>query len=195
MPCQIVDVPSPSVYTTWTILSRLGMVGTVTIEDTALRWNITSIAGSPLSLPLNFTFGGPTNIPLVGDWNGTGEGIGAYDPAEAIFYLKYTLSSGDADYSCQYGVVGNIPLSWYDLANNKDGFGVTDGNNVYLDQNLTCGAGEINATITDISCPSSTIVGQCTYTAPPPPPVTEAGGSILIGGLAAGAIVMMMSKK
>jgi hypothetical protein len=152
----------------WTINSRLGMHGIVTAETTDLRWNITSVAGSSLSTPLNFTFGGPNAIPLVGDWNGTGEGIGVYDPVGAVFYLKYDLSLGDANYSCQYGTVGNTPLSWYDSVNHRDGFGVIGGSDVYLDQNLTCGAGEINATIGDMSCPSSGIIRQCTYTAPTP---------------------------
>ncbi len=143
-----------------TISGRLGLTGTVVIEGTALRWNITSPTQS------NFTYGSSLMIPLVGDWNGDGvEGIGAYEPSTGIFFLKQNATGGDADISIQYGFLGVTPISWYDTYSiglgYGDGVGIIDGNTVYLDKNLSSGEAEIYTT-TPYILQSSTI-SQCKY--------------------------------
>ena len=151
--------------TTWTINSRLGMTGTVVIEGTALRWNITA----PPSSVGYFTYGASSFIPLVGDWNGDGiEGIGAYDPSNGAFHLKYNANAGNADVIVGFGNPGLTPISWHNggISSNYDEIGIIDGTNVYLDTNLSGGFADINATLSDISCPSSGTVGQCIYTPP-----------------------------
>lgn len=150
--------------TTWTILSRLGMTGTVVIEDTALRWNITA----PPSEVANFTFGSPTSVPLVGDWNGDGiEGIGAYEAGSGYFYLRQTATGGDAEISVQYGAFNLTPISWYDESETPkyDGIGIIQGNTVYLDKNISSGNAEIATTIDNIIC-FSPLIKQCTYILP-----------------------------
>jgi len=143
-----------------TINGRLGLQGTVVIEGTALRWNITS------PTPANFTYGSSAMIPLVGDWNGDGvEGIGAYEPSTGVFFLKQTATGGNADIAIQYGFLGVTPISWYDTYSiglgYGDGVGIIDGNNVYLDKNLSSGAAEIYTTTSYLSCPST--ISQCKY--------------------------------
>ena len=80
--------------TTWNISSRLGMTGTVTVvPGQFLQWNIVT---PTIAIP-TFTYGGPTTIPLVGDWNGDGtEGIGIYDPSSGVFSLRQTPTTGIA---------------------------------------------------------------------------------------------------
>jgi len=144
-----------------TINGRLGLQGTVVIEGTYLRWNITA------PTPSNFTYGSSTMIPLVGDWNGDRvEGIGAYEPSNGTFFLKQTAIGGNADIVIQYGFLGVTPISWYDTSTvpNYDGVGIISGNTVYLDKNLSSGAAEIVTTIDYVSCPLT--ITQCTYTQP-----------------------------
>ena len=167
-----------------TINGRLGLTGTVVIEGTALRWNITS------PTPANFTYGSSTMIPLVGDWNGDGiEGIGAYEPiAFPRFHLRQTATGGAADVICPYGISGDVPISWYD-SSSKDGIGVIRGTKVYLDKNLSCGDAEINTTTDTTKC-YSPIIKQCTYT--PPTSNTLIYVAIAAAGL---AVIYMATRK
>ena len=143
-----------------TINGRLGLTGTVVIEGTALRWNITS------PTPANFTYGSSTMIPLVGDWNGDGiEGIGAYDPSNGAFHLRQTATGGAADITIAYGSPNKTPLSWYDTYSiglgYGDGIGIIDGTTVFLDKNISGGYAEIYTTPAYLSCSSA--ISQCKY--------------------------------
>jgi len=142
-----------------TISGRLGLQGTIVIEGTALRWNITA------PTPSNFTYGSSAMIPLVGDWNGDGvEGIGAYEPSTGVFFLKQTATGGDADITVQFGSSNLTPISWYDTEATPEGdrIGVIQENIVYLDTDFLPGAAEISTTIDRILC-YTLIIKQCTY--------------------------------
>ena len=143
-----------------TINGRLGLQGTVVIEDTYLRWNITA------PTPANFTYGSSSMIPLVGDWNGDGvEGIGVYDPSNSAFHLRQSATGGDADFICGYGEPGDTPISWYDTYSigfsQGDGIGIIRGTYAHLDKNLGCAYAEIITPTTYLSCPST--ISQCKY--------------------------------
>ncbi len=159
----------PPTHISRTISSRLGMTGTVVDNGITLTWTITS-----LSPPITFTYGIPGFIPLVGDWNGDGiEGIGAYDPSNGAFYLRQTATSNLADDlpPIGFGDKNLVPLSWYDGSGTlkSDKIGVVNLDAVYLNSDLNNQTAVINATLSDMVCPSPTTpptVGQCTYTPP-----------------------------
>ncbi|MBU0777745.1 hypothetical protein KKF82_05765 [Patescibacteria group bacterium] len=205
-----------------TINGRLGLTGTVIIEGTELRWDITA------PTPANFTYGSSAMIPLVGDWDGDGiEGIGAYEPSTGTFFLKQTATGGNADISIQYGFLGVTPISWYDESAipKYDGVGIIYGSAVFLDTYLSSGDAEIYTTTDYVSC-STPIIRQCIYISPtyltcvsgickrvdgygtdtciegtscayiPPPAYIPPSGNMLIyAAVAAGLVIIYMSKR
>jgi hypothetical protein len=82
------------------------------------------------------------DIPLVGDWNGSGSSkVGAFRPSDGTFYLDYngsgTWEGCGADRCLQIGMLGDIPLvgDWNGTGTSKVGaFRPSDGT-FYLDYN------------------------------------------------------------
>lgn len=69
----------------------------------------------------NFVFGTPGQIPLRGDWSGSGHsGIGLFDPATATFSLRNDASAGAPDAVFQFGAPG-----WLPVVGDWDGNGTT----------------------------------------------------------------------
>ncbi len=98
-----------------------------------------------------FTWGGPGDIPLVGDWNGTGEdGIGYYDPATYTWHLRNTLSgAGPSNYAFTWGGPGDIPLVGDWNGSKADGIGFYDpANDGWHLRNTLSGAGPSNYAFT-----------------------------------------------
>lgn len=53
---------------------------------------------SPGEREIEFTYGGPSSIPVVGDWDGNGkDGIGVYYIDSAEWSLRYTASAGEPE--------------------------------------------------------------------------------------------------
>jgi hypothetical protein len=82
------------------------------------------------------------DVPLVGDWNGTGSSkVGAFRPADGTFYLDYngsgTWEGCGTDRCLQIGLNGDVPLvgDWNGHGSSKVGaFRPSDGT-FYLDYN------------------------------------------------------------
>jgi hypothetical protein len=82
------------------------------------------------------------DIPLVGDWDGTGSAkVGAFRPSDGTFYLDYngsgTWEGCGIDRCLQIGMLGDIPLvgDWNGTGSSKVGaFRPSDGT-FYLDYN------------------------------------------------------------
>ena len=82
------------------------------------------------------------DIPLVGDWNGSGTSkVGAFRPSDGTFYLDYngsgTWEGCGVDRCLQIGMLGDIPLvgDWDGTGSSKVGaFRPSDGT-FYLDYN------------------------------------------------------------
>jgi hypothetical protein len=82
------------------------------------------------------------DIPLVGDWNGSGTSkVGAFRPSDGTFYLDYngsgTWEGCGTDRCLQIGLLGDIPLigDWNGTGSSKVGaFRPSDGT-FYLDYN------------------------------------------------------------
>jgi hypothetical protein len=79
---------------------------------------LTTAAGN---IHLTITGWQATDLPLVGDWTGTGKmSVGLYRPSTRQFMLKYAATSGTPDMTFRYGIVGDTPL-----AGDWDGDGVS----------------------------------------------------------------------
>jgi hypothetical protein len=145
--------------TIWTIKGRLGLTGTVDNSTGSMVWNITA----PSSVIGNFTYGLPTDIPLVGDWNGDGaEGIGAYDPSSGIFWLKQIASGGADDIFFIFGVISDIPISWYDTKDNADRVGIIRKECALLDSTLAAGYANVGVKTIGLVQPPTGTISQCT---------------------------------
>src|SRR5437764_15114474 len=58
---------------------------------------------------VSFRYGGPGDVPLVGDWDGNGiETVGVH--RGNAFFLRNSNSSGTADATFTFGDAGDIPL-------------------------------------------------------------------------------------
>jgi surface antigen len=60
---------------------------------------------------ITFNYGGPSDIPLAGDWNGDGvTTIGVYEPGNRTFYLRNSNNGGGNDYTATFGNPGDLPV-------------------------------------------------------------------------------------
>jgi hypothetical protein len=74
-----------------------------------------------------FEFGAPTWTPLVGDWTGKGHtGIGAFDPATGLLYIKNDPGPGAPDAVFPIGLPGMIPVAGNFFGLGHSGVGVVD---------------------------------------------------------------------
>jgi hypothetical protein len=89
---------------------------------------------------LTLTFAQAGDIPLVGDWSGTGvDGVGVYRPSNETFYLDDSNTVSEIDHTIRFGDSGDLPV-----VGDWNGDGVTTigvyrpGNaHFYLDDSLT----------------------------------------------------------
>jgi hypothetical protein len=69
--------------------------------------NSNAIGGADITIP----FGGLTDLPVVGDWDGDGiTTIGLYRPSTNTFYLRNTNAFGAPDLIIPFGAPGDVPL-------------------------------------------------------------------------------------
>jgi hypothetical protein len=82
----------------------------------------------PADFASPFIFGLRTWVPVVGDWTGTGHtGIGMFDPATGIWYLKNDPGAGSTDFvPFQFGLPGWIPVVGDWTGSGHAGIGVVD---------------------------------------------------------------------
>ena len=79
---------------------------------------------------ISFAYGSPGDLPVVGDWTGTGrDGIGVWNPATAVFSLRTTPTPGPPEITVAYGANGYVPLVGDWFATGRDGIGMWDGAN------------------------------------------------------------------
>lgn len=75
------------------------------------QWHLRDSAGAVTS----FYFGGPGDVPIVGDWNGDGvDTVGVY--RDGLVLLRNSNSGGIADVMYYYGSAGDVPIAgdWND---------------------------------------------------------------------------------
>ncbi len=92
---------------------------------------------------IDVVFGDPSDLPIVGDWNGDGvDSIGIYRQSTGVFYLKDVNDfSAPVLYSFVLGNPGDTPMAGDWDGDGSDGVGVFRPTNglIYLKNNLTTG--------------------------------------------------------
>lgn len=90
---------------------------------------------------ITVTFGAPSDLPLVGDWNGDGiDTVGVYRPATAQFFLKDANTTGAAvAYTFAFGVKNELPLAGDWDGDGKDSIGVFNNGRLFLRNALSDG--------------------------------------------------------
>lgn len=78
------------------------------------------------------------------------QGIVEIRPEGPLWHITYPVKK-----DVWYGIVGDVPATW--VNGNVDGMAVVRGNDVFLDEGLSGGIGEINAKINDIEIISQTV--------------------------------------
>lgn len=59
----------------------------------------------------SFDFG-PGGVPVVGDWTGSGIDLPGWFADAGTWFLRYSLTSGEADETFEFGSTGDTPLVW-----------------------------------------------------------------------------------
>ncbi len=103
---------------------------------------------------LTFTFGGggPTMVPIKGDWDGDGDDTpGLYDTTTGAFFLRNSNASGPAEVAVfTFGAVGAtfVPLSGDWDGDGDDTIGIYDSatGNVFLKNTNTAGLADVTFT-------------------------------------------------
>lgn len=118
----------------WTTTQYGDTVGVYDPATSTFSWTTCTPADcSPIPVTQSVQFGIPGDIPLVGDWMGTGvDSIGVYQPATGMFYLDTTPHSGGADYAIRYGPIGATPITGDWTGSGHTGIGVVYNGVFYL---------------------------------------------------------------
>jgi hypothetical protein len=87
---------------------------------------------------IEFTYGSPGDLPIVGDWDGDGIATPGIVRGNT-FYLRNSNTSGVADIQFSYGDPGDTVIVGDWDGDGKDGIGVVRGNTFYLRNSLTSG--------------------------------------------------------
>ncbi len=86
----------------------------VSVWSGEARWILKQFPG-PGAPDLDFEFGEPDGVPVVGDWNGNGvDSVGRFK--DGNWTLRDQPGSGSPDYSFTYGAPGSIPVVWGRIA-------------------------------------------------------------------------------
>src|SRR5207244_2542346 len=98
-----------------------------------------------------FTYGVSTDTPVMGDWNGDGTKTpGIF--RNGVWVLQNSNTTGSGSISFAFGVTGDIPIvgDWNHIGADRVGVVRFVGGmmQVFLDNNLTAGSGDINFTFT-----------------------------------------------
>ena len=97
-----------------------------------IDFNAMSAPGGMCKTIPPFSFGSPTDIPLVGDWTGKGyDSVGVYRPSTATFYLKNTNTAGNADITYVFGMPYATPIVFHG-DNGVDHIGVVKDGTFYM---------------------------------------------------------------
>lgn len=60
----------------------------------------------------SFVFGIPLDIPVIGDWDADGaSGVALFRTTTNMIYFRNALSTGFADWTIVYGILGDLPLA------------------------------------------------------------------------------------
>src|SRR5262249_21784404 len=79
-------------------------------QTTSDQWLLRN-SNTPGNPDSSFDYGGPGDIPVVGDWTGNGTTtIGVFRPATGQWLLRNSDSAGNPDISFFYGAPGDIPV-------------------------------------------------------------------------------------
>lgn len=96
-----------------------------------------------------FRYGGPGDVPVVGDWNGDGrDTVGVF--RNGVWFLRNSLTSGWADLVFGFGDPGDIPVVGDWDGDGRDGIGVFRNGVWYLRNTPTTGPAEITVHYGDI---------------------------------------------
>jgi hypothetical protein len=73
-------------------------------DPTTATWYLrNSLSSGPTNIP-PFQFGSPGDLPIMGDWTGSGTfTVGTFTPATATFHLRNSNSAGPADFTFAFG--------------------------------------------------------------------------------------------
>ena len=97
---------------------------------------------------IEFTFGDPGDVPIVGDWNGDGVDTPGVVRGNQIF-LRDTNSSGPADLAFTYGDVGDTVIVGDWDGDGIDTLGLVRGTEVFLRNRNTSGPADVVFTYGD----------------------------------------------
>ena len=118
--------------------------------------------GSQLELP----FGEPGQLPVVGDWTGSGiDAIGIFHPKTATFWLKdHNDSTSQPDHAFVFGQPGDLPVSGDWTGRGRDGIGVyrPSTGTFYLRATASAGTPDYTVTIHGSSSTDLPVAGDWT---------------------------------
>ena len=97
---------------------------------------------------VSFTYGGPGDVPLAGDWDGSGSDTPGVRRGNA-FYLRNSNTSGAADLTFAYGDPGDLPLVGDWNGDGVDTIGLYRGNAFYLRNTNSTGVADTVITFGD----------------------------------------------
>jgi uncharacterized repeat protein (TIGR03803 family) len=79
-------------------------------RDSDRQWYLKN-TNAPGTSDLEFPYGDPSDLAVVGDWDGDGiDTIGVYRPAEAAWFLKNSNAGGAPDLAFTYGLTDETPV-------------------------------------------------------------------------------------
>jgi uncharacterized repeat protein (TIGR01451 family) len=91
-----------------------------TFDPATAQWTLQTGSGTT-----SFTFGNPGDVPMTGDWAGSGRtGIGVFRPSNGLIYLRNQASAGFADYAIVLGIPGDVPVTGDWTGSGRTGIGV-----------------------------------------------------------------------
>ena len=91
---------------------------------------------------MTFAYGNSGNIPVTGDWTGTGSTtIGVF--SNGMFYLRNTNTAGDANNVFTFGQTGDVPVAGHWSIRGADTVGIFRSGTFFLASSNTPGGGTV----------------------------------------------------
>jgi subtilisin family serine protease len=104
-------------------------------------WYLRSVLSSGSADQGAFPFGSPGDVPVTGDWTGSGHtGIGVF--RNGTWYLRNTNDTGPADFSFAFGSPGDVPVTGDWAGTGTTGIGVFRNGSWYLRDTPTTGGAQ-----------------------------------------------------